>query len=37
MNSNFEMTDSGTYQAVQMNDDWLEHIKADEHLKKQIH
>ena len=37
MNSQFEMTDSGTYQAIKMHDEWAEGIKGDENLKKQIH
>ena len=32
----FENTDSGTYQAIKMADDWDEHL-YDEVLKKQIH
>ena len=32
----FEMTDSGTFQAIQMSDDWPENL-ADEALRKQIY
>ena len=30
------MTDSGTYQAITMNDNWPEYL-SDEHLRKQVH
>lgn len=32
---NFELTNSGTYQAIQMSDDWKEHMD-NEHLQKQV-
>ena len=32
----FEMTDSGTYQAIEMGDNWPENL-TDEHMRKQIH
>ena len=33
---NFEMTDSHTYQAIQMGDDW-DDCRYDEALRKQLH
>ena len=32
----FEMTDSHTYQAIEMGDDWPEHL-TDDHIRKSIH
>lgn len=32
----FEMTNSGTYQAIEMSEDWPDKI-CDENLRKQIH